>query len=84
MSKLQEDMAELSKKELSRKQFLGAVGGSFLGMIGVFRVLQALNTPEPDLATSHQEVFGEREYGYSDKPSTPAASPQQFDQDVFG
>ena len=88
MSDLKDIIDVLSKKELSRLEFLKLTGGSFLGMLGVFHVLQSLNTPEQKLATSHREVFGEREYGHpSDEEIKRAKKLQQnkrFDEDVFG
>lgn len=86
MSDLRHIIVVLSKKEISRKQFLELVGGSFLGMIGVFRILQALDTPAPNLAKSHKEVFGEREYGHPSEREIEAAkaSAKKFDEDVFG
>jgi hypothetical protein len=86
MSDFKQGLTILSKKELSRKQFLEVVGGSFLGMVGVFRILQALDTPEPDLATSDKEVFGEREYGHTSQSSSKATDTNtpKFDEDAFG
>jgi hypothetical protein len=85
------DVADmLAKKELSRKQFLSMVGGSFLGMISGFQVLQSLNTPnnkDDDLATSNRQVFGEREYGHPGPEEIDRAKKVQarrFDEDVFG
>lgn len=85
------DVADmLAKKELSRKQFLSMVGGSFVGMISGFQVLQALNTPnsnDDNLATSNRQVFGEREYGHPGPEKIEKAKKQQaarFDEDVFG
>jgi hypothetical protein len=73
---------EISEREMSRGQFLGAVGGSFLGVIGVLNVIQALNTPEPNLANGNKDVFGEREYGHTGGPD--ASSPKKFDEGSFG
>jgi hypothetical protein len=63
---------------MTRKQFLALVGGSFLGMMGIFRFLQEVSTPD-DLATSDRGVFGEKEYGHIEAPAK-----KRFDQDVFG
>lgn len=90
MRGLKEVADELAKKEMSRKQFLALVGGSFAGMIGGFQLLQLLNTPanrDDNLATSNKEVFGEREYGHPDPEALKQAKRQQtkrFDEDVFG
>jgi hypothetical protein len=88
VSDLREVIDKLSKRELSRKQFIAMVGGSFLGMLGVFRIMQALNTPaEANLAKSHREVFGEREYGHPSDDEIHQAKKLQaktFDEDVFG
>jgi hypothetical protein len=87
VSDLKDIIDVLSTKELSRRQFLKLTGGSFLGMLGVFRVLQSLNTPEQRLATSHREVFGEREYGHPSEEEIKQAKklqPKSFDEDVFG
>ena len=84
MSDLKRIATEISEKEMSRGQFLGAVGGSFLGMIGVFSVIQALNTPDSDLANKHENVFGEREYGHTDGDLGNTKAPKKFDEDVFG
>lgn len=85
------DVADmLAKKELSRKQFLSMVGGSFVGMISGFQVLQSINTPinkDDDLATSNRQVFGEREYGHPGPEKINQAKKAQarrFDEDVFG
>lgn len=80
MSDLRQLVTELSDRKMTRKQFLGLVGGSFLGMMGFFRFLQEVSTPD-DLATSDRGVFGEKEYGHVD--SVPNKK-QRFDQDVFG
>lgn len=91
MRELREVVDELAKKEMSRKQFLALVGGSFAGMIGGFQLLQLLNTPasrDDNLATSNKEVFGEREYGHPEPEEIKRAARQQakkrFDEDVFG
>lgn len=80
MNDLKQLIDELSKREVSRKQFLVLAGGSFLGMIGLFRVMQSLSTP--DLAKSDRGVFGEREYG---RPGSGAiVETKSFSEDVFG
>ena len=91
MRELREVVDVLAKKEMSRKQFLALVSGSFAGMIGGFQLLQLLNTPanqDDNLATSNKEVFGEREYGHPepDEEVKRAARVQtkRFDEDVFG
>ena len=91
MRELRDVVDELAKKEMSRKQFLALVGGSFAGMIGGFQLLQLLNTPasrDDSLATSNKEVFGEREYGHPEPEEIKRAARQQakkrFDEDVFG
>lgn len=84
MSDLKRIATEISEKEMSRGQFLGAVGGSFLGMLGVFSIIQAINTPESDLANKNENVFGEREYGHPDGGIGKAKAPKKFDEDVFG
>lgn len=81
MSDLRQLVKELSDRKMTRKQFLALVGGSFLGMMGIFRFLQEVSTPDNDLATSDRGVFGEKEYGHVD--SIPNKK-QRFDQDVFG
>jgi len=82
MSDLRQLINELSKRQVSRKQFLALVSGSFLGMIGFFRVLQSLNTP--DLATSDRGVFGEKEYGHPEPSVIATAKKKGFSEDVFG
>jgi len=91
MRELREVVDVLAKKEMSRKQFLALVSGSFAGMIGGFQLLQMLNTPanrDDNLATSNKEVFGEREYGHPEPEEIKRAARQQakkrFDEDVFG
>jgi hypothetical protein len=92
MRELREVVDALAEKEMSRKQFLALVGGSFAGMIGGFQLLQMLNTPanrDDNLATSNREVFGEREYGHPEPEEIKRAAHQQaktkrFDEDVFG
>jgi hypothetical protein len=90
MRELREVVDTLAKKEMSRKQFLALVSGSFAGMIGGFQLLQMLNTPDShddNLATSNKEVFGEREYGHpgSDEiKRAKRAQAKRFDEDVFG
>ena len=62
------------KKQMSRKQFLGTVAGGMLGVLGVFRVLEDINNnniPTNDLATSNNDVFGERKYGGDAEPVQP-------------
>ena len=59
MSDLKQLITELANRPMTRKQFLALVGGSFLGMIGFFRFLESINTP--NLATSDRGVFGEKE-----------------------
>ncbi len=83
MSDLKQLIRELSDRQMTRKQFLTLVGGSFLGTIGLFRFLQAVNTPEPtDLAHTDRGVFGEREYGHV--PLSAKDAHKSFDEDVFG
>jgi predicted acyltransferase len=82
MKDLSQLIAELSARQLSRKQFLVLVGGSFLGMIGVFRVLQAMNTP--DLANSDRGVFGEKEYGHTAGDNYKVAAKGYNSEDAFG
>jgi hypothetical protein len=80
VSDLKKLVAELSQKEITRKQFLAIVAGSLLGVGGLFRVLQSASTP--DLANSDRGVFGEREYG-----NTSGEKPKQKgynSEDVFG
>jgi len=91
MRELREVVDTLAEKEMSRKQFLALVGGSFAGMIGGFQLLQMLNTPanrDDSLATSNKEVFGEREYGHPEpeqiKRVARAQTKKRFDEDVFG
>jgi hypothetical protein len=81
MSDLKELIRELSDREMTRKQFLALVGGSFLGTIGIFRLLQSISTPADDLAHGDRGVFGEREYGH---PEAPKVAHKHFDEDVFG
>jgi hypothetical protein len=91
MRELREVVDALTEKEMSRKQFLALVGGSFAGMIGGFQLLQMLNTPanrDDNLATSNKEVFGEREYGHPEpeeiKRTARTQAKKRFDEDVFG
>lgn len=91
MRELREVVDILAEKEMSRKQFLALVGGSFAGMIGGFQLLQMLNTPanrDDNLATSNKEVFGEREYGHPEpeeiKRAARTQAKKRFDEDVFG
>jgi hypothetical protein len=75
-------IAELSTKQMTRKQFLAVIAGSFFGISGLFRYLQVINTP--DLASSNKDVFGEREYGHVE--GTPHATKEYSynSGDVFG
>ena len=92
MRELRDVVDALAEKEMSRKQFLALVGGSFAGMIGGFQLLQLLNTPanrDDSLATSNKQVFGEREYGHPEpdqvkRVSHLQAKTKRFDEDVFG
>jgi hypothetical protein len=84
LSDLGELITELTKRKMSRKQFMVLVGGSFLGMIGFFRVLQAINTPDYDLAHKRRGVFGEMEYGYPGDDEIKKAQAKGFSQDAFG
>lgn len=85
MGNLKKTITDVSNTELTRKQFLGLVGASLLGMMGTFHAVQTLSTPNDDLATSHDQVFGEREYGYTDDTGALVADDApRFDQDVFG
>ncbi|HEU4913835.1 MAG TPA: hypothetical protein VFT16_00305 [Candidatus Saccharimonadales bacterium] len=79
MADLKQLLSELSKKEVTRKQFLFILGGSFLGVASFFRILQSVSTP--DLATSDKGVFGEKEYGH-----TGGKQPHKGynSEDVFG
>lgn len=80
MSDLRQLVRELSERQMTRKQFLALVGGSFLGMVGFFRFLQESSTP--DLATSDHGVFGEKEYGHVE---AARAKPKGYNsEDVFG
>ena len=81
MSDLKQLIHELANRPMTRKQFLAHVGGSFLGMIGFFRFLQSVNTP--DLATSDRGVFGEKEYGHPET-ANKAAKAKSFDSEAFG
>lgn len=78
MSDLKQLISELANRPMTRKQFLALVGGSFLGMMGFFRFLETINTP--DLANSDRGVFGEKEYGHVDK----FAKNKSFDNEAFG
>lgn len=82
MSDLREIALELSKRKISRKQFLVLVGGNFLGMISIFRVLQDLSTPE--LVKTDKGTFGEREYGHPDPVTVAKVKAKSFSEDVFG
>ena len=79
MTDLKQLLRELSQKEVTRKQFLLILGGSFFGVASFFRILQSVNTPE--LANSDRGVFGEKEYGH-----TGGKLPQKGynSEDVFG
>ncbi len=82
MSDLRRLISELSKREMTRKQFLALVSGSFLGLMSLFRFLQTVNTPD-DLATSDRGVFGEKEYGHTEQP--PGEKSKGYNsEDVFG
>lgn len=82
MSDLRQLISELSDRKMTRKQFLTLVGGSFLGMMGIFRFLQEVSTPDDDLATSDRGVFGEKEYGHT--TATSGGKTRNFDEDAFG
>ena len=82
MIDLEQLAARVAKREITRKEFLILTGGSFLGMISVFRVLQNLNTP--DLAKSDKGVFGEGEYGNPDPVEVAKVKAKCFGQDMFG
>lgn len=80
MRDLKQLIAELSKKEVTRKQFLGIVAGSFVGIAGFFHLLQSSSTP--NLAESDKGVFGEREYGHV--PGKKPTKTGYNSEDVFG
>lgn len=80
MSDLRQLITELSNREMTRKQFLTLVGGSFLGMMGFFRFMQSISTP--GLADSNLGVFGEKEYGH--EKVAAASKARKYDEDVFG
>lgn len=82
MSDLKELIHELSHRQMTRKQFLALVGGSFLGILGVFRLLELVNMPKDNLAHSDKAVFGEGEYGHP--PGQPSKAHKRFDEEVFG
>lgn len=82
MKDLTQLIAQLSERQLSRKQFLTVVGGSFLGILGIFRVLQALNTP--NLAQGSPVVYGEGEYGYTGKKHPVVSRERYNSKDVLG
>jgi hypothetical protein len=82
MIDLEQLAAKVAKREITRKEFLVLTGGSFLGMISIFRVLQNLNTPE--LVNSDKGVFGEHEYGHPDPVEVAKVKAKGFSQDVFG
>jgi len=84
MRDLKQLIAELSERPVTRRQFLGIVAGSFLGVSGFLRYIQDISTPAPetnDLASSDFGVFGEREYGYPVDAEEP--SPAQIKEDEF-
>lgn len=81
MSDLRQIISELSTRQMTRKQFLGVVGGSILGMVGVFRFLQAVNTPPT--TNNSRGFFGEKEYGHTDTVAQ-AKAPGYNSGDVFG
>lgn len=82
MIDLEQLAAKLAKREITRREFLILTGGSFLGMISAFRILQNLNTP--DLAKSDKGLFGEGEYGRPDPVEVARAKVKGFGQDMFG
>lgn len=82
MIDLEQLAARVAKRKITRKEFLILTGGSFLGMISVFRVLQNLNTP--DLAKSDKGLFGEGEYGRPDPVEVAKVKAKGFGQDMFG
>jgi len=65
MRDLRQVISDLSQKKVTRKEFLIGVGGSFLGMLGIFRLFEVMNLPEGDDSDpAEQELaFGEKEYG---------------------
>jgi hypothetical protein len=82
MSDLKQIAVELSKRKISRKQFLVLIGGNILGMISIFRILQDLNTPE--MVKTDNGTFGEHEYGHPDPIEVAKVKAKSFSQDVFG
>ena len=82
MIDLEQLAAKVAKREITRKEFLILTGGSFLGMVSIFRILQNINTPE--LAKSDKGVFGEREYGHPDPVDVAKVKAKSFNEDVFG
>lgn len=82
MHDLKRIIRELSRRDVTRKQFIVLVCASFVGMISIFRILQDMNTPE--LATSTKGVFGEREYGRPDAIDVAKAKAESFGRSLFG
>jgi hypothetical protein len=62
MSDLKGLIRELSQREMTRKQFIVLVGGSFLGMFGFFRLLQQISTP--GFRGGDPNAFGAKDYGH--------------------
>lgn len=73
---------ELSKKQMTRKQFLALASGSFLGMVGFFHILEIINSPET--ATGKGIPFGDKEYGRPGIDEVAKAKAKSFSEDVFG
>lgn len=83
MSDLAKLLGELKNKKVSRAQFLAIVAGSMVGVGGLFRYLQHINTP--DLVSSDKGVFGEREYGHVDGDNPQQSNKYTYNsEDVFG
>lgn len=82
MSDLKQLIIALSTKKMDRKQFLTLAGGSFLGMIGFFHILQSLNTP--DMIQNEGQAFGDKEYGRPGTEEVAKAKAKSFSADVFG
>ncbi len=62
MDNLSKMISDLSRKNVTRKQFLAIMGGGFLSMFGVFRYLQAINLPDTDVV-DNKGAFGASDYG---------------------
>ena len=56
-------LQQFAQKEMTRRQFIMSATLGFMGLTGVLRVLQEMNTPDNPL--DDPSVFGALDYGHT-------------------